>query len=224
MTIAALRRLLDAELPDVVRHPAPRLRRRPLPSMERPMTATASVVLAMHRDGYSDQQIADQQHVSLGQVTAIIDAERDELDAQQPGRPEAPAPSSRHINALYDLAELRGWAVAHENPELREQGEQLHSAVSALQKRHDAEAELTRLAAEAAELEERLAELRARQAELQPKPKARKAKSYAAAEVRAWARQQGLPVPAAGRVPAAIVTAWQARSTDQHHAGEEPSR
>ncbi|GAA5070442.1 Lsr2 family DNA-binding protein [Streptomyces similanensis] len=45
MTIAALRALLDAELPDVVRYPAPRLSRQRFTAKETPMPATAAPAL-----------------------------------------------------------------------------------------------------------------------------------------------------------------------------------
>lgn len=214
MTIAALRRLIDEELPDVARYPAPRLNRRPLPSQERPMTAQSTAVMALHRQGLSDWQIAQKRSLPVEKVSDIIDTDRAKAAAeQQPLAQELdPAPVTVPVTGGPDVDELLAWAAEHDDATLQNQAAQVIAAIRDLRQRRRDENELARLTAEATALQQKLAKLEARKAELLPaKAKVRKAKSYEATEVRAWARRQGLSVPATGRVPATIVTAWRQR-------------
>jgi hypothetical protein len=121
--------------------------------------------------------------------------------------PIPPAPPTP-LAPVSDMGQLFEWAVGHADPEVQALGEQARNSVAALWERRRRDIELTKVDAELAEVEARAAELRARQAELQP-PAKRRPPTYNAALVRAWARREGITVPATGRVPADVVTAWR---------------
>ncbi|MEU0522737.1 Lsr2 family DNA-binding protein [Streptomyces niveus] len=107
------------------------------------------------------------------------------------------------------VGKLLAWAASHPDRTLRDHAEKARTSLDALRERHAAAEELARISTETAELEQRLAQLRARETELNPK---RKTRDYDLAEVRAWARSEGMTVPARGRVPGAVVTAWRERA------------
>ncbi|MGW0545275.1 Lsr2 family DNA-binding protein [Streptomyces griseoincarnatus] len=119
-------------------------------------------------------------------------------------RPADPPPAEA---APIAVGALIAWAHAHSDKAVRRLGDQVHFALGELRTRHQKEEELTRVAAEEAELEERLAEVRARKAQLAPRGKP--VRDYAPAAVRAWARTEGLTVPDRGQIPAAVLTAWR---------------
>ncbi|GGZ53045.1 Lsr2 family DNA-binding protein [Streptomyces rubiginosohelvolus] len=126
-------------------------------------------------------------------------------------RPAEPTPT----DVLPTVGALIAWAHAHPDKAVRRLGDQAHLALGALRTRHHDEQELTKVAAEEAELEERLATVRARKAQLGgPKRKA-PARDYDAAEVRAWAQAHNMQVPARGQLPAAVLDAWRARDTTE---------
>ncbi|MFE9645812.1 histone-like nucleoid-structuring protein Lsr2 [Streptomyces sp. NPDC006365] len=80
--------------------------------------------------------------------------------------------------------------------------------------RRAVDAELEQITDEKSQLQMRLAELAAREDTLRPsKPAKKKTKrlDYDAAEVRAWARQNGHEVPARGRIPSPVLDAWRQR-------------
>ncbi|MFH9769045.1 hypothetical protein ACH4N4_05155 [Streptomyces microflavus] len=105
---------------------------------------------------------------------------------------------------------LIAWAHAHTDRGIRRLGDQAHLALGQLRTHHHEEQELTKVAAEEAQLEERLAEVRARKAQLAPRRRT-PARDYEPAAVRAWARENSIPVPAMGQIPAAVLTAWRER-------------
>ncbi|MEU5664729.1 Lsr2 family DNA-binding protein [Streptomyces longwoodensis] len=109
------------------------------------------------------------------------------------------------------VVQLLKWGDEHPDPEVQDQAARARAALTGLRRRHAADQELAAITTEAEELEKRLAELQARKAELAPsKPKkARKPVAYPAAEVRAWAAANDIACPAVGRVPKAVVEAWQ---------------
>ncbi|MFR0351819.1 Lsr2 family DNA-binding protein [Streptomyces sediminimaris] len=115
-----------------------------------------------------------------------------------------------HAEAM-PVGHLLAWADQHEDSDIRDQSARARAALAGLRQRHAADQELTAITTEAEQLEKRLAELRSREAELTPaKPKrARKPAEYPAAEVRAWAKENGLDCPPVGRVPKAVVEAWR---------------
>lgn len=106
------------------------------------------------------------------------------------------------------ISKLLSWASEHPDPEVQDQGARAEAALTGLRTRYAADAELASISTEAAQLEKRLAELRVREAELAP-PKSRRQHSYKAADVRAWAAENSVPCPAAGRVPKRVVEAWR---------------
>ncbi|MDT7847240.1 WhiB family transcriptional regulator [Streptomyces justiciae] len=110
------------------------------------------------------------------------------------------------------VGQLLKWGDDHPDPEVQDQAARARVALAGLRKRHAADQELAAITDEAAELEQRLAALRARQDELAPaKPKkTRKPPEYRAADIRAWARAQGIDCPAKGRVPRSVVDDWRA--------------
>ncbi|MEU0001969.1 hypothetical protein ABZ069_34180 [Streptomyces microflavus] len=168
MTIAALRALIDEELPGIPRHPAPRIPRTRFSAKDTPMTSPVP----------------------------------------HP-RPADPTPAE---NPPITVGALIAWAHAHSDKAVRRLGDQAHLALGQLRTHHHDEQELTDLAAKETELEERLAAVRASMAQLKPKRKA-PARDYEPATVRAWARENSVPVPAMGQIPAAVLTAWRERDT-----------
>ncbi|MEU0761616.1 hypothetical protein ABZ351_18315 [Streptomyces microflavus] len=124
-------------------------------------------------------------------------------------RPADPPPAE---DPSITVGALIAWAHAHHDKAIRRLGDEAHLALGTLRTRHQEEQALTELAAKETELEERLAEVRSSMAQLKPKRKA-PARDYEPATVRAWARENSIPVPAMGQIPAAVLTAWRARVT-----------
>ncbi|MFJ7049010.1 histone-like nucleoid-structuring protein Lsr2 [Streptomyces sp. NPDC101112] len=110
------------------------------------------------------------------------------------------------------VGKLLAWADAHQDPDVQDQSARARAAITGLRRRYATDHELAAITTEAEQLEQRLAELRAREAELAPAntKRARKPVAYPAAEVRAWAKENGHDCPAVGRVPKPIVEAWRA--------------
>lgn len=108
---------------------------------------------------------------------------------------------------------LIAWAHAHTDKGIRRLGDEAHLALGTLRTRHQEEQALTELAAKETELEERLAEVRASMAQMKPKKRKAPARDYEPATVRAWARDNNVPVPSMGQIPAAVLTAWRERNT-----------
>jgi hypothetical protein len=121
--------------------------------------------------------------------------------------PTAAAPTS--APELLTTSTLLRWAEDHPDPDVRDQGARAEAALTGLRRRYAADQELNAITTETEKLEKRLAELRAREAELAP-PKKRSSPSYKAAEVRAWARANNIPVPNGGRIPKTVLDAWRA--------------
>ncbi|MDX2698929.1 Lsr2 family DNA-binding protein [Streptomyces ipomoeae] len=179
------------------------------------MNAYQAVILSMNQDGYSDQQIADHLKIDVKEVTEIIDADRaakttePNTVAGPPADEPVPAPEPPA-----EVAELLAWAADHDDQAVRADGETAAAVLTRLRERRAVDAELERITSEKSQLEKRLAELAAREDTLRPpKPAKKKTKQldYDAAEVRAWARENGHEVPDRGRIPAPVLTAWRAR-------------
>ncbi len=110
------------------------------------------------------------------------------------------------------VSKLLAWGDQHDDPDIQNQAARARAALAGLRQRYAADRELSALTSEEEQLAQRLAEIRARKDELEPaKPKkTRKPVDYPAAEVRAWAAENGVDCPAVGRVPKAVVDAWRA--------------
>lgn len=119
--------------------------------------------------------------------------------AEPPDTASPPAP-------LLTVGQLLAWAAAHPDRELRDHAQKARDSLDLLRARHETDQELSRITAETAALQERLAALQARQVELKPKGRTR---DYDPAEVRVWARENGLPVPERGQIPKAVLTEWR---------------
>lgn len=117
------------------------------------------------------------------------------------------------------VGQLLKWGDEHPDAEVRDQAARGRAILTGLRRRHAADAELTALALEREQLQKRLAELTARESELAPAKKTRKAVSYPAAEVRAWASANNIPCPAVGRVPKPVVDAWREATAPAGGAG-----
>lgn len=172
------------------------------------MRVSAAVVMQMHRDGYSDQQIADQTGAALADVTAIITTHRTLVARGDIPQPEAPA-------AVPDAVALLAWGTHHEAAAVRQYADRALTALEALQARHQTEAELQRVTSQVDKLEQQLARLRAREAELKGKGRAKSARTapvrdYTPAEVRAWAQQAGVDCSPVGIVPQTVLEQWRA--------------
>ena len=110
------------------------------------------------------------------------------------------------------VGQLLAWGDQHPDAEVQDQAARARAALTGLRRRHAADQELAAIDSEEEQLAKRLAELRARKAELAPAKakKTRKPVDYPAAEVRAWAKGQGIDCPATGRVPKVVLDAWRA--------------
>jgi hypothetical protein len=110
------------------------------------------------------------------------------------------------------VGQLLAWGDQHADAEVQDQAARARIALHGLRQRHAADQELAAIDSEEEQLAKRLAELRERKAELAPAKakKPRKHVDYPAAEVRTWAKGQGIDCPATGRVPKAVVDAWRA--------------
>ncbi|MEU3189500.1 histone-like nucleoid-structuring protein Lsr2 [Streptomyces sp. NPDC006992] len=219
MTIAALRALLDAEQPDVIRPPAPKLPARSIHPRSKEKTqvnAYTAVIVSMHRDGYSDQQIADHLVVDLTEVTEAIDAHQ--AAGAEPETADAPEdqPAQREERvqpAASGDEELLAWAEQHQEAAVRRYAQQAREALAALRERRSVDAELEQIHSEASEIEQRLTALREREAQLKPRTKQQRTKrDYDPREVRTWARQHGFTVPDRGVIPKDVLTAWRERN------------
>lgn len=189
MTIAALRALLD-EIDQQGGPEAARHNRLCLPDERtpEPMSTAPAPRLAPPVVGIQPKADADVRLKPLAQVT-------DEA---------APPP--------LPVGRLIAWAADQDDKETRAHAEKARESIKFLRARHQAASRLQHLSDEEARLEEQLAALREQKAQLLPK-KNRAAKSYNATVVRAWALENNLPVPPAGRVPKAVVDAWRAATT-----------
>ncbi|MET9729730.1 WhiB family transcriptional regulator [Streptomyces sp. NPDC006458] len=144
-------------------------------------------------------------------------AERTEPPMSQP-IPTAP-PSLADADVRLRAAErlpvgqLLKWGATHPDAHVRDQAMRAQDALVGLRQRHAADAELTAITDEAANLEKRLAELRAREAELAPaKAKKKRAvtRDYEPRTVRAWAAETGIDCPRVGQIPRPVLDAWRA--------------
>lgn len=111
--------------------------------------------------------------------------------------------------------QLLKWADDHPDTTVREQAARARAALAGLRRRHAADAELSAISTEAADLEKRLAELRAREAELAP-AKAKRTRrphvrDYEPRTVRAWAAETGIDCPPVGQIPKRVLELWRAR-------------
>ncbi|MFE7096998.1 Lsr2 dimerization domain-containing protein [Streptomyces erythrochromogenes] len=171
------------------------------------MRVSAAVVMQLHRDGYSDQRIADQTGANLADVTAIIDTHKALVARGDIPQPEAPT-------AVPNAVALLAWGTNHSAAAVRQYAERALTALEALQTRYTHESELLRVTSQADELQQQLDELRAREAELKgkgrAKPRTAAARDYTPAEVRAWAQQAGVECAPVGLVPQSVVEQWRA--------------
>ncbi|WP_030659766.1 MULTISPECIES: Lsr2 family protein [Streptomyces] len=171
------------------------------------MQVTTKTLIAMHADGLSDQAIADRTGVELATVERVITTHQNNLAAGRATAAATPAPAG---TAVPDAADLLPWAEAHVEASIRQAGARARAALELLQTRRRTDAELQGIKRTEQELEARLAKLRARAAELKGgRGKQVKPRDYVPAEVRAWAREEGIPCPPAGVVPASVVDAWR---------------
>ncbi|MFB7171108.1 hypothetical protein ACFCYM_09840 [Streptomyces sp. NPDC056254] len=172
------------------------------------MRVSAAVVMQLHRDGYSDQRIADQTGATLADVTAIIDTHKTLV-----ARGTIPQPAA--LPAVPNAPALLAWGTNHPAAAVRQYADRALNALEALQARHKHEAELLRITSQVEELQEELDRLKAREAELKgkgrpSKPRTAPARDYSPAEVRAWAQQAGVECAPVGIVPQSVVEQWRA--------------
>ncbi len=120
-------------------------------------------------------------------------------------------PATQPETTAIPVGQLLRWGDNHPDAEVQDQAARARIALTGLRQRYAADQELAAITDEAEQLEKRLAELRAREAELNPAKakKPRKTVDYPAAEVRSWAKANGIDCPATGRIPKAVVQAWR---------------
>ncbi|MFF5795766.1 Lsr2 family DNA-binding protein [Streptomyces albogriseolus] len=127
--------------------------------------------------------------------------------------PEVPIQPTAVEPQPLPVGQLLKWGDEHDDPDVRDQAARARATLTGLRRRHAADQELAAIAEEREQLEQRLAEIQAREAVLVPQKKAkgkRQSVGYPAAEVRAWAKANGVDCPKTGRVPKAVVDAWRA--------------
>jgi hypothetical protein len=181
MTIAALRRLLDQELPDVPRHPAPRLPRQHFTAKESPTVTTAPAPRPA-----PDAEPTASADVRLKAVTTTEQLPVDQLLAwgDQHDDPDVQDQAARARALLTGLS--RRHAADRELAQITTEAERLEQRLAALRAR---EAEL---------------------APPKKAKKTPTQRDYDPATVRAWAQQAGVNCPDRGRVPKTVVDAWRA--------------
>ncbi|MGW2580814.1 hypothetical protein ACWCYZ_05655 [Streptomyces virginiae] len=176
------------------------------------MNVSAAVVMQMHRDGYSDQRIADQTGAALADVTAIINTHKALVARGSISQPEA-AP------AVPDAVALLAWGTGHPAAQVRQFADRALTALEALQVRHRREAEIERVTSRMDKLQQELNRLAEAKAQLTGKssPKAARTtartapvRDYEPAEVRAWARKAGVACAPVGIVPEPVLAQWRA--------------
>ncbi|MEV6437264.1 Lsr2 family DNA-binding protein [Streptomyces anulatus] len=124
--------------------------------------------------------------------------------------PPAPQETSSAGAAPLAVGKLLAWAEAHETRFVARKGAQARALLRELRGLYAEAEELVQVDAEEQRLLGQLAELRARKGRLHPSQKRKSpVRDYVPAEVRAWAKNAGLDVPAAGTVPNRIVAAWR---------------
>lgn len=163
MTVAALRALLDQELPHVPRHPAPHLPHIHFTAKETPMQTAA----------------AGAPHPARSTLRR--------LPAPAPG-----AERERETERI-PVGELLAWADKHQDPAIQDQSARARADLTGLRARHQADRELAAITAEAEQLERRLTEIRRRQSELRPKRKTKRDYDSAEVRVWARANGHTVP-------------------------------
>lgn len=133
-------------------------------------------------------------------------------DQPMSGTPTDEAPTAPEDSEKLPVGKILKWGDEHPDPEVQDQAARVRAGFLGLRKRYAADQELTAITTEAEQLEQRLAELRARKEALAPakKPKGKRTPvEYPAAEVRAWAKDNGIACAPLGRVPKPVVDAWK---------------
>jgi hypothetical protein len=186
VTVAALQALLDEELPDVVRHPAPWI---PHTAHRRQEMTMSQPIPAPHRPQPPKAELRT-----------------------VPPAPTSPAFTAALQAESLPVGKLLAWAAEHDDKAVRKHAEQARESLAALRDRHSSDAELIAIEREASELKARMAELHKRREELQPKKGGKRTsapRDHDPAVVRAWATAQGIEVAPLGRVPGSIVDRWR---------------
>lgn len=198
MTVAALRALIDSELPDVVRPPAPRIR--PRTPKEGPVNAEEAVAVSMYKDGED-----------LDTITAATGLTQDEIGAAvtATGTPfvvgRGMAPSGAPVQSLI------AWGMQHPSSKLQRLADQARTALADLQQAQRREAVVTAAEEQVQKLRQALsdAEANLRKAKGAPVQSGRPDRAEAA-QIRAWAAAAGHTVAPVGLVPRAVVDAYRA--------------
>lgn len=179
------------------------------------MTIAALRALLQEIDEQGGPEAARQWRLNLpdpieeGNIPMATPAPRS-APAPAPGPPRPAAPVMIDDPERIPVGKPLAWADAHPDPDVQDQSARARAAVTGLRRRYAADHELAAITSEKQQLQERLAQLQEREAELSPpQPKSRRAKSYNAAAIRGWARENNIPCPSSGRVPKAVVDAWR---------------
>lgn len=127
----------------------------------------------------------------------------------QPDREPAPEPATTVVRTSDAISDLISRAVATERPKLVALADRVNDLADALEQQLTEHERAAELQAEAAKLEARLAEIRAQLPTAVPGRRRADPLAYDPKAVRVWAAAHGMHCPKVGRVPAAIVTAYQ---------------
>ncbi|MFD8596992.1 histone-like nucleoid-structuring protein Lsr2 [Kitasatospora sp. NPDC059646] len=204
MTVAALRALIDAETPAVVRPPAPRIRPRTQhPEEVRPVNTQQAVAVSMYRDGETVAAIIDATGLDQDEIADAVRNAGHEYFAepQNDGPTDAVATTAQGLIA---------WGMQHPSPRMQRLADQARTALADLQQARRREAVVTAAEERVRAAEQALAAARdaLRAAKGAPAPAGRPDRAEAAA-IRIWARDHGHTVGAAGMIPRAVVDAYR---------------
>ncbi|KDN86718.1 Lsr2 family DNA-binding protein [Kitasatospora cheerisanensis] len=212
MTIAALRTLVDAELPDVQRPTAPRIRPTNRPRGGPAVDTERAIAVSMYKTGEYIATITQATGLGQDEIAAAV---------EEAGYKFAPdAPGDEPTDPAADTAEtLIAWGMRHSSARMQRLADQARTALADLQQASRREAVVTAAEEKVHAAEQALAAARdeLRAAKGAPAASGRPDRAEAAA-IRAWANQHGHTVGTFGMIPAPIVAAYRAANKEASRA------
>ncbi|PYC83429.1 hypothetical protein C7C46_08830 [Streptomyces tateyamensis] len=207
MTIAALRALIDSQTPDTPHLPAPRT----TPSKGGPTvdTRSAAHAVAMYRNGDTVSTIVKATGLTQDQIAAAVTSAGTVFTVNGT-TPVATGPGAA-------AAGLIAWGMKHPSARMQRLAEQARTALADLQQAQRQEAAITAAADRVQRLKDQLAaaeqDLRAAKGTAttsRPSSTAPRPDRTQGSRIRAWARENNLPVGTAGVISRDVITAYAA--------------
>jgi hypothetical protein len=206
MTIAALRALIDAEIPGIRRLPAPRLNRTPTTDRGGPTVDTeTAVAVSMYKNGATVAAITDATGLTQNQLAEAVTATGTVFTTRE-------QPTAGPVGSLI------AWGMQHPSSRMQRLAEQARTALTGLQHAQRTEAVVQAAEDRVQQAKQQLADaeqaLRAAKGTNAParsseasKPRPDRAEY---GRIRTWARKNGHQVGIAGVIPRQVVDAYRA--------------